>query len=51
VRHHDREPTAPDDRRALDAIERVAPWVVFAIVVAIFVLSILSAILGAPWWT
>jgi hypothetical protein len=48
VPDHDREPSAPDDRRGLDALEELAPRVVLAVVVAIVVLSILSAILGGP---
>jgi hypothetical protein len=35
---------------AVDTLERAAPWIVFGIIVALVVLSILSAALGTPWW-
>lgn len=36
---------------AIHALERAAPWIVFGIIVALVVLSVLSAALGMPWWS
>jgi hypothetical protein len=51
VSEPERKPFSAEDPRALRTMERVAPWIVFALVVAIVVLSVLSAVIGDPWWS
>lgn len=44
----------PQDSRRFDAVralERAAPWLVYGMIVALVVLSIVSAALGMPWWS
>lgn len=36
------------DNRAVDYLERAVPWIVFGLVGVIVILSVVSAVLGAP---
>jgi hypothetical protein len=45
----DREPLSPDEDTGTQALERLVPWIVFALVAVIVVLSLIASFIGAPW--
>lgn len=45
----DRPPRHSNQFDAVEALERAAPWLVSGIIVALVLLSILSAVLRTPW--
>lgn len=46
---HNRKVPGRDDAPSLEVLERAAPWIVGGLIVVLVALSLLAAVMRAPW--